>query len=183
LTGPELQQTLIAAGRCLPIVFVTGHGDIQTSVRTIKAGAEDFLTKPVAKDQLLDAIERAITRGEMLRIRAELIDIARSRVERLTPREREVFILMVRGLLNKQIAHELGTTVRTIKAHRKMVLQKCEVRSVAELVILAQRTDCGPDDDPVSGRDAPALGGSGHRDYALPLINSLIRSNQVKSGK
>jgi FixJ family two-component response regulator len=182
LTGPELQQRLIATGRCLPIVFVTGHGDIQTSVRTIKAGAEDFLTKPVSKDQLLDAIQRAIARGEVSRARAELINIARSRVERLTPREREVFILMVRGLLNKQIAYELGTTVRTIKAHRKMVLLKCEVRSVAELVILAQRTDCGPD-DPVSGRDAPTPSGSGHRDYAPPMINSPVRSNQAKSGK
>jgi DNA-binding CsgD family transcriptional regulator len=116
------------------------------------------------------------------RARAELIDIARSRVERLTPREREVFILMVRGLLNKQIAYELGTTVRTIKAHRKMVLLKCEVRSVAELVILAQRTDCGPD-DPVSGRHAPTPSDSDHRDYAPPLINSPVRSNQAKSGK
>jgi FixJ family two-component response regulator len=143
LTGPELQQSLIAAGRCLPIVFVTGHGDIETSVRTIKAGAEDFLTKPVAKDQLLDAIQRAIARGEVSRARAELIDIARSRVERLTPREREVFILMVRGLLNKQIAYELGVSEATVKAHVSAILQKLGVESRTQAVIAAGKIEAG----------------------------------------
>lgn len=141
LTGPQLQERLVAGGNCPPIVFLTGHGDIPTSVRAIKAGAEDFLTKPVAKVQLLETIKRAIAHGGDLRAKAERIDVSRSLVERLTPREKEVFLLLVRGLLNKQIAYELGTSVRTIKAHRHMVMQKCAVRSVAQLVLIAQRAE------------------------------------------
>jgi FixJ family two-component response regulator len=141
LTGPQLQERLLEAGSRVPIVFLTGYGDIPTSVRTIKAGAEDFLTKPVAKLQLLETIKRAIAHGEKLRDKAEQAGVFRSLVARLTPREKEVFALLVRGLLNKQIAFELGTSVRTIKAHRHAIMQKCEVRSVAELVLIAERTE------------------------------------------
>jgi FixJ family two-component response regulator len=141
LTGPQLQERLLEAGSRVPIVFLTGYGDIPTSVRTIKAGAEDFLTKPVPKLQLLETIKRAIAHGEKLRDKAEQAGVFRSLLARLTPREKEVFALLVRGLLNKQIAFELGTSVRTIKAHRHAIMQKCEVRSVAELVLIAERTE------------------------------------------
>src|SRR5262249_47705307 len=129
-----------------PIVFLTGHGDIPTSVRTIKAGAEDFLTKPVTKERLLDTIERALEHAGRLRARAEEVDALLARIQRLTPREKQVFALVVRGMLNKQIAHQRGTCERTVKAHRHMVMEKCGVRSVAELVMIAERTGMMPAD-------------------------------------
>jgi FixJ family two-component response regulator len=108
-------------------------------VRAIKAGAVDFLTKPVPKKDLLAAIERALNRYEEIRDHDSRITALRSLVLRLTPRESEVFGLVVRGKLNKQIAHELGASERTIKAHRQRVMEKCEVQSLAELVLLAER--------------------------------------------
>jgi FixJ family two-component response regulator len=123
----------------LPIVFLTGYGDVPTSVRAIKAGAEDFLTKPVPKKDLLAAIERALSRYREMRDHDSRIAALRLLVSRLTPRESEVFALVVRGMLNKQIAHKLGTAERTIKAHRQQVMEKCEVHSLAELVLLAER--------------------------------------------
>ena len=139
LSGPQLQDRLAERGNRLPIIFVTGHGDIPTSVRTIKAGAQDFLTKPVSRVALLETIRRALERYEELHAQ-DLRDAARlTLVARLTPREREVFELVVRGKINKQIAHELGTSERTIKAHRHKVMEKCEVKSLAELVIIAER--------------------------------------------
>jgi FixJ family two-component response regulator len=122
----------------LPIIFLTGHGDIPTSVRTIKAGAQDFLTKPVPRLQLLDTIKCALDRYEKLHAQDLRAGALRSRVARLTPREREVFEL------NKQIAHELGASERTIKAHRHKVMEKCEVKSLAELVIIAERMGIVP---------------------------------------
>src|SRR5215475_5466398 len=110
LSGPELQGRLNELGSTLPIVFLTGHADTQTTVRTIKAGAEDFLTKPVRSDQLLGAIERAMARHATARGERRRLEEMRALVAGLTPREREVFALVVRGRLNKQIAHELGTT-------------------------------------------------------------------------
>ena len=139
LSGPQLQDRLAELGNRLPIVFVTGHGDIPTSVKAIKAGAEDFLTKPVAKAKLLAAIERALTRSAQQQAQNQEFDALRTRVSRLTPRESEVFALVVRGKLNKQIAGELGTSERTVKAHRQKVMEKCEVRSLAELVLMAER--------------------------------------------
>ena len=139
LSGPELQGRLNELGSSLPIVFVTGHADTQTTVRTIKAGAEDFLTKPVESEQLLDAIERAMARHSTVRGERQKLEQMRALVAGLTPREREVFGLVVRGKLNKQIAHELGTTERTIKAHRHQVMEKMRVQSLAELVTLAER--------------------------------------------
>ncbi len=146
LSGLQLQDRLSKLGNRLPIVFLTGHADIPTSVRAIKAGAEDFLTKPVTKEHLLETIRRALDQAEKVRVRSEQADELLARVASLTPRERQVFALVVRGLLNKQIAHELGTSERTVKAHRHMVMQKCAVRSVAELVMVAERTGILPAD-------------------------------------
>jgi FixJ family two-component response regulator len=143
LSGLQLQDRLSKLGNRLPIVFLSGHADIPTSVRAIKAGAEDFLTKPVTKEHLLESIRRALDHAEELRARGEQADAL---FASLTPRERQVFALVVRGMLNKQIAHELGTSERTIKAHRHMVMQKCGVRSVAELVMIAERTGIMPGD-------------------------------------
>ncbi|WP_262047201.1 response regulator transcription factor [Bradyrhizobium sp. Bra78] len=139
LSGPELQARLIELGSMLPIVFLTGHADTAITVRTIKAGAEDFLTKPVSSEQLIDAIERALARWEASRGRQSKLDALRALLASLTPRERQVFDLIVRGKINKQIAHELGTTERTVKAHRHQVMEKMRVPSFAELVSIAER--------------------------------------------
>lgn len=139
LSGPELQGHLATLGSTLPIVFLTGHADTATTVRAIKAGAEDFLTKPVPSEQLLDALERALSRhgaAQMQRTRLRSLQVL---LGSLTPRERQVFDLVVRGKINKQIAHELGTTERTVKAHRHQVMEKMQVQSLAELVSLAER--------------------------------------------
>jgi FixJ family two-component response regulator len=139
LSGPDLQARLSELGSTLPIIFLTGHPDIPTTVRTIKAGADDFLTKPVSSVQLLQAVERAIAHHNAMRSQKSKLDIVRSRIATLTPREREVFALIVRGNTNKHIARALGGTERTIKAHRHRVMEKMQVRSVAELVSLAER--------------------------------------------
>jgi FixJ family two-component response regulator len=138
LSGPELQGRLAEVGSTLPIVFLTGHADTQTTVRTIKAGAEDFLTKPVPSELLLQAIERALARHKVVRGQRSRLDEVRAHIAALTPRERQVFELVVRGKINKQIAHELGTTERTVKAHRQQVMEKAKVRSLAELVSIAE---------------------------------------------
>ena len=139
LSGPQLQERLAELGNRVPIVFLTGHGDIPMSVQAIKAGAEDFLTKPVAREKLVAAVERALTRDAQQRAHDSELDGLRARVSRLTPRESEVFALVVRGKLNKQIAGELGTAERTGKAHRQKVMEKCEAQSLAELVRMAER--------------------------------------------
>jgi len=139
LSGLELQERLAEAGNRLPIVFLTGHADVPSSVRAIKAGAEDFLTKPAAKDVLLAAVKRALARFHAVAESAERIGALQARLAKLTPREREVFDLVVRGKLNKQIAHQLGTSERTIKAHRHNIMHKLEMQSVAELVLFAER--------------------------------------------
>ncbi len=139
LSGPELQERLIELGSTLPIIFLTGHPDVRTTVRTIKAGAEDFLTKPVSSDKLLQTVERAMARHDATCRRKSTLDAVRSCVATLTPREREVFELVVRGKTNKHVALELGTTERTIKAHRHRVMEKMQVQSLAELVSLAER--------------------------------------------
>ena len=139
LSGPELQERLSELGSTLPIIFLTGHPDIPTTVRAIKAGADDFLTKPVTSNDLLHAIERAFARYEAARGLKSKLDIVRAHIAALTPRERQVFELIVRGNTNKQIARALGGTERTIKAHRHRVMEKMQVRSVAELVSLAER--------------------------------------------
>lgn len=139
LGGPELQARLHADGSTLPVVFVSGHDDIKTVVRTVKAGADDFLIKPVASDAMLAAIEHAIARHDLSRKRLSELNVFRARVAKLTPRERQVYDLVIRGKVNKQIALELGSTVRTIKAHRHKVMEKMEARSLAELILIAGR--------------------------------------------
>jgi FixJ family two-component response regulator len=139
LDGLGLQKKLRQMDSILPIVFLSGHGDIPTSVKAMKAGAEDFLSKPVSKNTLLEAIERALWRYGEQRNRRDKFDSIRALVSALTPRESEVFALVVRGRLNKQIAYELGTTERTIKAHRHAVMQKLKVNSLAEAVSIAER--------------------------------------------
>jgi RNA polymerase sigma factor (sigma-70 family) len=139
LTGPELQDRLAERGFTLPIIFLTGHGDIPTTVQTMKAGAEDFLTKPVPKETLVAAIERAVARHQTTREQRDRLSALRALVATLTPREREVFERVVEGKMNKQIGHELGATERTIKAHRHKVMEKMRVQSLAELVSIAER--------------------------------------------
>jgi RNA polymerase sigma factor (sigma-70 family) len=139
LTGPELQERLRELGSTMPIIFMTGYPDIRTTVKTVKAGAEDFLTKPIPSDQLLQAVGRAVAHHNETRGLKNKIDAVRVRIAALTPREREVFLLVIRGNPNKQIANALGCTERTIKAHRHRVMEKMQVRSLPELVSLAER--------------------------------------------
>jgi len=139
LSGLDLQDRLSKLDSILPIVFLTGYGSIPMSVQAIKAGAEDFLPKPVSKATLLEAVERALIRYQERRQQRDRLDELRALVSALTQREREVFALVVRGKLNKQIAHELGTSERTIKAHRHVVMEKLKVHSLAEAVSIAER--------------------------------------------
>ncbi len=139
LSGPELQDRLAQLGSPLPIIFLSGHGDIPTTVRAVKAGAEDFLSKPIEKKALLEAIRRALERCRVTLEQREQIKALQSCVGKLTPRERKVFIMVARGHINKQIASVLGTTERTIKAHRQKVMQKLNAQSLLELVAVAER--------------------------------------------
>ena len=139
LDGPGLQKRLAELGSTLPIIFLTGYPDIPATVRAIKAGADDFLIKPVASDDLFRAIEKALAHHRTLRDLKDKLDSVRARVGRLTPREREVFELVVRGDHNKQIARAIGCTARTVKAHRHNVMEKMQVKSLAELVSIAER--------------------------------------------
>jgi RNA polymerase sigma factor (sigma-70 family) len=139
LSGPQLQDRLSELGSTLPIVFLTGFADVQTTVRAIKAGAEDFLTKPVSSEDLLAAVERALAHQQAARGPRDKLDSVRAQIAKLTPREREVFELVIRGKTNKQVGKVLGATERTIKAHRHRVMEKMQVQSLAELVSLAER--------------------------------------------
>ena len=139
LDGLALQGALVARDSELPVIFLTGHGDIAMGVQAMKVGATDFLTKPVDDQTLLDAVRTAIEKNRLaLQTRAELDDI-RQRLATLTPREREVLALVVAGQLNKQAAAELGTVEKTIKVHRARVMAKMKVSSLAELVRLTSR--------------------------------------------
>ena len=141
LSGPELQVRLGKLGSTLPIVFITGYADIPTTVQTIKAGADDFLTKPVSSKQLVAAIEHAIIRHDASRSVKLRLEALRRLLDTLTPRERQVFDRVVLGRMNKQIAQQLGATERTIKAHRHRVMEKMKVQTLAELVSIAERLD------------------------------------------
>ena len=139
LTGIDLQRELQTMNRNVPIVFITGHGDIPMSVKAMKAGAVDFLPKPVNDTDLLRAIERAITRACRDRAERKVIEDIQRRVETLTPREREVIALVASGMPNKRIAFELGTVEKTIKVHRARVMEKMQMGSLAEKVRLARQ--------------------------------------------
>jgi RNA polymerase sigma factor (sigma-70 family) len=138
LSGPDLQRRLAECGSTFPILFLTGYPDVPTTVSVIKAGAEDLLTKPVNSEQLLRAVERAIAHHKASRELKAKADALRARLSTLTPRQRQVFELVVRGKQNKQIAQELGATERTIKAHRQQVMEKMEMHSLSALVSLAE---------------------------------------------
>lgn len=139
LSGLDLQRELVASGTSIPIIFITGHGDVPMSVEAMKGGAVEFLTKPFRDQQLLEAVQHAIARDRVEREkRAEVAEVRR-RYESLTPREREVMVRVVAGRLNKQIAFELGTAEITVKLHRAQVMQKMQVESLAALVQLAER--------------------------------------------
>jgi FixJ family two-component response regulator len=139
MSGLEVQQRLAAAEICLPVIFLTGHADIEMTVRAMKAGAVEFLTKPFHEQELLDAIQAALQRHRMERKNRAAHSALRTRYDSLTPREREVFSLVTWGLLNKQIAADLGTSEKTIKVHRAHVMHKMDASSLADLVRMAER--------------------------------------------
>jgi len=144
LSGMDLQRELQSAKAILPIIFITGHGDIPMGVKAMKEGAVDFLPKPVKDEVLLEGIEQALARCARERAARDEVDEIRRRLDSLTPREYEVLRLVVTGMLNKQIAYQLGTVEKTIKVHRARVMEKMEVQSLAALVRIAEKIGIPP---------------------------------------
>ncbi len=145
LSGLELQQALTERNISLPIIFLTGRGDIPSSVRAMKRGAVDFLTKPVEGQDLIAAIRLAINRGRSSAQSRDKVTEVHTRLTSLTPRERQVLCLIVTGMLNKQVAAHLGAAEKTIKVHRARVMRKMRADSFADLVRMAQRAGIGPE--------------------------------------
>jgi FixJ family two-component response regulator len=158
ISGPELQVHLRKVGSTLPIIFLTGYPDIRTTVQVIKAGAEDFLIKPISSDELLRSVELAIAKHSSNYHRKMVLDVNRSLLATLTPREWEVFELVTRGNTGKQIARILGCTERTIKAHRQRVMRKTQARSLPALVSLAERVGMSRDREPRQNADVLSNG-------------------------
>jgi FixJ family two-component response regulator len=140
-SGLELQKALTRQGNGLPIIFLTGHGDIPMSVRAMKAGAVDFLTKPVQREALLCAVRTALRQDATNRLYQDHVNSLQARSSALTSRERAVLAMVVQGMLNKQIAAALGIAERTVKAHRAQVMAKMQVESLAELVRIADQLE------------------------------------------
>jgi FixJ family two-component response regulator len=139
LSGLELQDRLVRIAPLLPIVFLSGAGSVSTSVQAMKAGAQDFLEKPASREALLNAVQRALLRGNNLRLEKDKLDTLRALFDDFTPREMQVFKQVVRGRLNKLIAFDLHTSERTVKAHRHSIMEKLRVRSLAEAVSIAEK--------------------------------------------
>jgi FixJ family two-component response regulator len=143
MSGVDLQELLIRSGVFIPIVFITGHGDIPMAVRAIKSGAIEFLSKPFREQDLLDSVHQAIERSSTFRKHNAVLNELRTRLRSLTPRETEVMKKVVKGLLNKQIAADLGTSEKTVKFHRGQVMRKMKAQSLPDLVRMAQRLHDG----------------------------------------
>jgi FixJ family two-component response regulator len=143
MSGLDLQNELANAEISLPIIFITGHGTVPMSVQAMKAGAVDFLQKPFDEQDLLNAVNQAIEQDRQTRLERDALREIQKRIESLTPREYEVFTLLVSGMLNKQVAYRLGTTERTIKAHRSRIMEKMEADSLADLVRHAEKMGVG----------------------------------------